>query len=122
MFWDGRNRVTFSPRTCRGARRPAFIEDVRTTAFTDARLCALLVVDLTHQRRPGGLLAYRAGTGEPGYRGRLRSVVPPRRLMVVPDNCAYGRDEAAPEPTLGSGRGYLYHGCTGRAVRRPRLR
>jgi GT2 family glycosyltransferase len=116
-FWDGRNRVYLALKHLSWRELPRFlIEDVRhNAAFTRLRDYARCWWStLTHRDGLRGLLAYRRRhRGEPGYREAFAEwFVPPRRLMVVPDNRAYGR-EMRPLRELHAGEAdeaYLYHG------------
>ncbi len=116
-FWDGRNRVRLALKHLATRELPRFlVEDVRYhAAFTRLRDYARCWWStLTDPAGVRDLVRYRwQHRGEPGYREAFRPwFAPPRRLMVVPDNRAYGR-EMAPLTEVRAGEGdeaYLYHG------------
>ena len=116
-FWDSRNRVRMALKHQSWRELPRFIlRDVpyylRPHLFKDyVRYWWSTLSDVQGMR---WLLAYRwEHRGEPAYAAMFREYFQqPRRLLVVPDNRAFGR-EPKPLAELRIGEGdeaYLYHG------------
>ncbi|NLG28822.1 MAG: glycosyltransferase family 2 protein [Chloroflexi bacterium] len=116
-FWDGRNRIRMALKHQSWRELPRFV--LRDILHSAAPRQLWYYVrcwgsTLTHGRGLRALLAYRwQHRGEPAYAAVFRRfLMPPQRMLVTPDNRAYGRTHE-PLTTLVPGEAdecFLYHG------------